>query len=525
MSERKFGLDAIVAWAKRKGFVYPGSDIYWGLANAWDYGPYGSQLKKNISDAWRKFFVIERDDMVGFDTAILAHPQTWVASWHVGTFGDFLIDDKKTGQRFRPDKLIEDYLEHTKYKIAVDTLGEKWAELMFNKITSQQREEKYKENLMNTWFRDEKTKLFEQLQEKYLKENNIPNYVPESWWAEKMYSFITEKGIKNPDTKKDADRTPIRKFNLMLSTHLGVIEDDTSKVYMRPETCQSLFTNFRNLCDTTRVRIPFGMAQIGKSFRNEITPGQFLYRTREFEQMEIEYFVENNDEKAKEAFEMRKELSMHFRKEIIQFKSDNLRFREHEKDELSHYSRGTFDVEYNYPWWWGELQGIANRGDFDLTQHQNTSGKDLQYKDPYTGDRYLPYVIEPSFGLSRTVMAVMLDCYDEEEVKEGDMRVVVRFPFAIAPVKYAVFPLMEKDEKMAELARKITHDLKKQWINVEYDGSGNIGKRYRRQDEIGTPYCITVDHDTINGDGLVTIRHRDSMAQERIAIADITQFT
>ncbi len=476
MSEQRFGLDNIVAWAKRKWFVYPGSDIYGGLANAWDYGPYGSRLKKNISDARWKFFVTERDDMVAFDTAILAHPQTWVASGHVGTFGDFLIDDKKTGQRFRPDKLIEDH-------IAV------------HGVTREQVKEKY----------------------------GVDNLIPESWGAEKMHEYIIKEGIKNPDAKKDADWTQIRKFNLMLETHLGVIADESSRVYLRPETCQSLFTNFRNLCDTTRVRIPFGMAQIGKSFRNEITPGQFLYRTREFDQMEIEYFVENKEEKAQEAFDMWKDLSMHFWKNIVQLKDDNLRFREHEQDELSHYSRGTFDVEYNYPWGWGELQGIANRGDFDLTQHQKTSGKDLQYKDPYTGERYLPYVIEPSFGLSRTVMAVMLDCYDEEEVKEGDKRVVVRFPFAIAPVKYAIFPLMEKDEKMAGIAKDISKNLRKQGINVEYDGGGNIGKRYRRQDEIGTPYCITVDHQTLE-DNTVTIRHRDSMEQERIAIDQISSF-
>lgn len=414
--------------------------------------------------------------MVAFDTAILAHPQTWVASGHVGTFGDFLIDDKKTGQRFRPDKLIEDH-------IAV------------HGVTREQVKEKY----------------------------GVDNLIPESWGAEKMHEYIIKEGIKNPDAKKDADWTQIRKFNLMLETHLGVIADESSRVYLRPETCQSLFTNFRNLCDTTRVRIPFGMAQIGKSFRNEITPGQFLYRTREFDQMEIEYFVENKEEKAQEAFDMWKDLSMHFWKNIVQLKDDNLRFREHEQDELSHYSRGTFDVEYNYPWGWGELQGIANRGDFDLTQHQKTSGKDLQYKDPYTGERYLPYVIEPSFGLSRTVMAVMLDCYDEEEVKEGDKRVVVRFPFAIAPVKYAIFPLMEKDEKMAGIAKDISKNLRKQGINVEYDGGGNIGKRYRRQDEIGTPYCITVDHQTLE-DNTVTIRHRDSMEQERIAIDQISSF-
>lgn len=310
---------------------------------------------------------------------------------------------------------------------------------------------------------------------------------------------------------------------MMLSTHLGVIEDESSKVWLRPETCQSLFTNFRNVCDTTRMRVPFGMAQIGKSFRNEITPGQFLYRTREFEQMEIEYFVENSPEKAKEAFEMWKTLSMRFWREVMKLQEANLRFREHEKDELSHYSAGTFDVEYNYPWGWGELQGIANRTDFDLTQHQKVSGKDLSYKDPYTGQRYLPWVIEPSFGLSRTVMAVMLDCYDEEQLENGETRVVVRFPFNIAPITCAIFPLMEKDEDMSAIAKDLSTTLKKQGISTDYDGSGNIGKRYRRQDEIGTPFCITIDHQT-KEDKTVTVRHRDSMAQDRMAIADLPAF-
>ncbi|AKH32992.1 Glycine--tRNA ligase [candidate division SR1 bacterium Aalborg_AAW-1] len=475
----QFPLETIVAWAKRKGFVYPNSEIYGGLANAWDYGPYGSQLKKNIADLWINYFVTQRDDMVLMDTAIIANPQTWVASGHAGAFGDALIDDKKTNQRFRADKILEDWI--SKKNITVE----------------------------------------------FLSKYEVDNLIPESWGNEKMAEVIRAEIPNNPDTGKPAEWTDARQFNLMLQTQLGVIEDATAKAYLRPETCQSLFTNFKNLTNTTRMRVPFGMAQVGKAFRNEITPGQFLYRTREFEQMEIEYFVENDLEKSKEYFEMWKELSMKFWQEQIQLKAENLRFREHEKDELSFYSAGTFDVEYNYPRGWGELQGIANRTDYDLTQHQTVSKQDLQYHDPKTGARYIPYVIEPSFGLSRTVMAVMMDCYEEETLTKQnsdgsvstDTRTVIRFPFQIAPVKYAILPLIEKNIDMVELGEKIFHKLKKQF-NCEFDLGGAIGKRYRRQDEIGTPYCICVDHQSLE-DGTVTIRDRDTMEQVRVKWEDI----
>lgn len=475
----QFPLETIVAWAKRKWFVYPNSEIYGGLANAWDYGPYGSQLKKNIADLWINYFVTQRDDMVLMDTAIIANPQTWVASGHAGAFGDALIDDKKTNQRFRADKILEDWI--SKKNITVE----------------------------------------------FLSKYEVDNLIPESWGNEKMAEVIRAEIPNNPDTGKPAEWTDARQFNLMLQTQLGVIEDATAKAYLRPETCQSLFTNFKNLTNTTRMRVPFGMAQVGKAFRNEITPGQFLYRTREFEQMEIEYFVENDLEKSKEYFEMWKELSMKFWQEQIQLKAENLRFREHEKDELSFYSAGTFDVEYNYPRWWGELQGIANRTDYDLTQHQTVSKQDLQYHDPKTWARYIPYVIEPSFGLSRTVMAVMMDCYEEETLTKQnsdgsvstDTRTVIRFPFQIAPVKYAILPLIEKNIDMVELGEKIFHKLKKQF-NCEFDLWGAIGKRYRRQDEIGTPYCICVDHQSLE-DGTVTIRDRDTMEQVRVKWEDI----
>ena len=474
-----YPLETIVAWAKRKWFVYPNSEIYGGLANAWDYGPYGSQLKKNIADLWINYFVTQRDDMVLMDTAIIANPQTWVASGHAGAFGDALIDDKKTNQRFRADKILEDWI--SKKNITVE----------------------------------------------FLSKYEVDNLIPESWGNEKMAEVIRAEIPNNPDTGKPAEWTDARQFNLMLQTQLGVIEDATAKAYLRPETCQSLFTNFKNLTNTTRMRVPFGMAQVGKAFRNEITPGQFLYRTREFEQMEIEYFVENDLEKSKEYFEMWKELSMKFWQEQIQLKAENLRFREHEKDELSFYSAGTFDVEYNYPRWWGELQGIANRTDYDLTQHQTVSKQDLQYHDPKTGARYIPYVIEPSFGLSRTVMAVMMDCYEEETLTKQnsdgsvstDTRTVIRFPFQIAPVKYAILPLIEKNSDMVELGEKIFHKLKKQF-NCEFDLWGAIGKRYRRQDEIGTPYCICVDHQSLE-DGTVTIRDRDTMEQVRVKWEEI----
>ena len=479
----KFSLENIVSWAKRKGFVYPGSIIYWGLANSWDYGPYWSILKKNIADAWRKFFVQQRDDMIGMDTAIIAHPRTWEASGHVWAFNDPMVDDKKTGQRFRADKLIEDSIEKMRkklsdYQILADietTTGLSW-------------------------------------------ENKITNLIPEAWGLDRMHKYITSYKLKNPDSWAEADWTEVRKFNLMLYTFLWPVHDDKNKAYLRPETCQSLFTNFKNILDSTRNRVPFWLAQIWKSFRNEITPGQFLYRTREFEQMEIEYFVEADPEKAKQAHEDWKQYSMDYWKNIIAIKPENLRFREHESDELSHYSAWTFDVEYKYPWGWWELQWLANRTDYDLKQHQQFSGVDMRYTDPKTWARYIPWVIEPSFGLTRTVMAVMLDCYDEETLTtkswETDKRVVIRFPKNLAPIKFAVLPLMEKDENMSALARKIFKKLTENYM-CEYDWAWNIWKRYRRQDEIWTPYCITVDHQSLE-DWTVTVRDRDSMEQTRV---------
>lgn len=472
-----FSLETIVARAKRKWFVYPNSEIYGWLANAWDYGPYGSLLRKNITDAWIKFYTVERDDVILMDTAIIAHPTTWIASGHVWGFSDALIDDKKTGQRFRADKIIEAYFE------------------------------KVRDNLND---------------EDLAKKLELPNLSPEARGNDGMYQFIIKYIPNNPDTKKPAEWTECRNFNLMLNTTLGPVADDANKVYMRPETCQSLFTDFRNVCDTTRNRIPFGLAQVGKAFRNEITPGQFLFRTREFEQMEIEYFVPADPENAMLVFEDRKKLGMEFWTQIIGISSDKLRFKDHDK--LAHYAAAATDIEFAFPRGFGEIQGIHNRTDFDLKQHQEHSKISMQYTDPKSGQRYIPRCVESSMWVGRCVMASMLAFYDEEvttkEDGSSDTRVVIRFPFALAPIKYAVMPLIEKSEEMVELSKKIVHNLRKQWFQTDLDTSGGIGKRYRRQDEIGTPYCICVDHTSLE-DGTVTVRNRDTMEQVRVKREDI----
>jgi glycyl-tRNA synthetase len=470
-----FSLETIVSWAKRKWFVYPNSEIYWGLANAWDFGPYWSLLKKNISDLWIKHFVQERDDIVFMDTAIIAHPTTWQASWHLASFADALIDDKNTGQRFRADKIIEDFFEKNREWLNDEDLAEK------------------------LW---------------------VTNLSPESWGNEWMRDFIVKNIPNNPETWKPANWTECRNFNLMLDTHLWPVANDSSKVYMRPETCQSLFTNFRSILDSTRMRIPFWLAQTWKAFRNEITPGQFLYRTREFEQMEIEYFVENDENKAMETYEQRKKDSMEYRTKVIEINPENLRFKDHEK--LAHYAAAAVDIEYRYPRWFGEIQGVHSRTDFDLKQHQDTSGKDMQYSDPFTGKRYIPRCVEASWWLGRSVMVTMLEFYDEENLENGESRVVVRFPKQLAPVKFAVLPLVKKDEKQVEIAEKIFKDLSKKF-KCEYDDWGAIGKRYRRQDEIGTPFCITVDPQSVE-DWTVTIRDRDSMQQKRVKIEELEWF-
>jgi glycyl-tRNA synthetase len=448
-------MEKVVALCKRRAFVYPGSEIYGGLANTWDYGPYGSQLKKNIKDFWWSTFVKRRRDIVGLDSAILMNPKVWEASGHVGNFSDPLMDCKNCKERIRGDKLIE------------ENLG---LEAAVGKSL------------------DEVTKI--------VKENNL----------------------KCPKCGK-TDFTEARSFNLMFKTHQGVTEETAQAIYLRPETAQGIFVNFKNIIQTSRQRIPFGIAQIGKAFRNEITPGNFTYRTREFEQMEIEYFISPDDKKAiKKSFDDWKKVCKKWYLDLG-VKEKNLRYREHDKDELSHYSSMTFDIEYKFPFGWGELMGIAYRGDFDLAQHEKFSEKDLKYTDPQTNKKYLPHVIEPSFGTDRATLITLLDAYDEDEVG-GENRVVMRFDPKIAPIKAAIFPLMKKPE-LIKLAQKIFNELNLDY-DLEYDEAGAIGKRYRRQDEIGTPFCITIDFDSLD-DKKVTLRDRDTTKQKRVEITKLPE--
>lgn len=448
-------MEKIVSLSKRRGFVFPGSEIYGGFANTWDYGPYGAQLKKNIKDFWWKTFVQKRDDIVGLDSSILMNPRIWEASGHVGNFTDPLMDCKNCKERIRGDKLIEDKL-------------------------------------------------------------GIEAAVGKS--LEEIGQIIKDNGLKCPKCGK-ADFTDARSFNLMFKTHQGVIEETASAVYLRPETAQGIFVNFKNIIQNCRQKPPFGIAQIGKAFRNEITPGNFTFRTREFEQMEIEYFVSPNEkDEIKKKFDEWKQQCWQWYLDLG-IKKDSLRYREHEKDELSHYSSMTFDIEYQFPFGWGELMGLAYRGCFDLSQHQEYSGENLEYTDPQTNEKYLPHVIEPSFGADRTTLITLLDAYDEDEVG-GESRTVMRFDPKIAPIKAAVFPLIKKPE-LQTLSQNIYKDLQNEFA-VDYDESGAIGKRYRRHDEIGTPFCITVDFDSIE-DKKVTLRERDSTKQERVSIDGIKE--
>jgi glycyl-tRNA synthetase len=449
-------MEKIVALAKNRGFVYPGSDIYGGLANAWDYGPLGVELKNNVKRAWWKKFVQENPYNVGVDCAILMNPQVWVASGHVGGFSDPLIDCKDCKTRHRADKLIEDWNKENDIAISVD-----------------------------------------------------------GWKNEQLMDYIKEKGVKCPDCGS-ANFTEIRKFNLMFKTFQGVTEDSKTEIYLRPETAQGIFVNFKNVQRTTRRKIPFGIGQIGKSFRNEITPGNFIFRIREFEQMELEFFCEPG--KDLEWFAYWKDFC---HKWLLNFgiKDESLKLRDHNKEELSHYSNATTDIEFKFPFGWGELWGIADRTDFDLKQHMEHSRDDLSYFDPATNEKYVPYCIEPSLGADRVTLAFLCDAYDEEEVAEGDVRTVLRFHPAIAPVKIAVLPL---SKKLGDDAYKVYEALTKNYV-CEYDETGSIGKRYRRQDEIGTPFCITYDFDSQN-DGSVTIRDRDTMQQVRIRIDELEAY-
>ncbi len=487
-------LDTIVAWAKRRGFAYPGSDIYGGLANAWDLGPYGTEIKRNIEHIRWKYFIQERDDIIGLDSQILMNPKVWESSGHVWGFSDPLVDCKKCKSRERADKLIEDWIVKKK-------------EFMKKNPTTPEHQT------------DTDACILIEFKHKYW----IQNLTPEARTFEQQTAVLNWENIKCPKCWA-CDRTEPKKFNLMFKTQQGIVEWEWTDIYLRPETAQGIFVNFRNVLDTTRSRIPFGIGQIGKSFRNEITPGNFMFRVREFMQMEIEYFVENDEKIGLEAFEMWKETSKKRWKEEIGITEDKMRFRDHDKDELSFYSKGTCDVEYLFPRGWWELQWIAYRTDYDLKQHMQYSGKDMQYNDPYTGKRYVPHCIEPSRWLTRAILTALIDAYDEEKYTDGNgneqTRIVARFHKNVAPIKFAIIPLVKKDEKIVGFAENLYKKLSKNYM-CEFDDSWNIGKCYRRQDEIGTPYCITVDHQTIE-DGTVTLRDRDTMQQKRIKPEEIS---
>ena len=454
-------MDKVVALAKNRGFVYSGSEIYGGLANTWDYGPIGVELKNNVKKAWWRKFVQESKYNVGLDAAILMNPKTWVASGHVGGFADPLIDCKSCKARFRADKMIEDYLH----------------------------------------------------------EQGIEDVNVDGWDNAKLEGFIAEKGIVCPECGK-TDFTNIRQFNLMFKTFQGVTEDSKAELFLRPETAQGIFVNFKNVQRTSRKKLPFGIAQIGKSFRNEITPGNFTFRTREFEQMELEFFCKPGTDL--EWHEYWKEYCKNFLLSL-NMKAENFRLRDHDPEELSHYSNATTDIEYLFPFGWGELWGIADRTDFDLRQHSEHSGQELNYVDPETNEKYIPYCIEPSLGADRVTLAFLCEAYDEEVLTDAngkeDVRTVLRFHPALAPYKAAVLPLAKK---LSHVATPIYEELSKYFM-VDYDEAGSIGKRYRREDEIGTPFSICVDFDTEN-DGCVTIRDRDTMDQVRIPVSEVRKY-
>ena len=456
MEQTKKTMEKIVALCKNRGIVYPGSEIYGGLANSWDFGPLGVELKNNIKKAWWKKFVQESKYNVGLDSAIIMNKETWVASGHLKGFADPLMDCKSCKTRHRADKLIEDYAA----------------------------------------------------------ENGLSDN-PGGWTNAQLMDYIKEHQIACPNCGSH-DFTDIRQFNLMFKTFQGVTEDSTSELYLRPETAQGIFVNFKNVARTTRKKMPFGVAQIGKSFRNEITPGNFIFRIREFEQMELEFFCRPSTDL--EWFAYWKDYCANFLYSLGMNK-EYLRLRDHSAEELCFYSKATTDFEYLFPFGWGELWGIADRTDYDLTQHQNHSGESMEFFDDVTGEKYVPYVIEPSLGADRVTLAFLVDAYDEEEIGEKDVRTVMHFHPALAPIKAAVLPL---SKKLGDKAEEVRAMLAKRFM-VDYDESGSIGKRYRRQDEIGTPFCITYDFDSEN-DGCVTVRDRDTMEQERIKIEDLVSY-
>ena len=459
MENTKKTMDKIVALCKGRGFIFAGSEIYGGLANTWDYGPLGVEFKNNVKRAWWKKFVQENPYNVGLDAAILMNPQTWVASGHLAGFSDPLMDCRECHERFRADKLIEDYCasEGTTLEKPIDAMTQ-----------------------------------------------------------DEMKAFIEEHRVPCPTCGKH-NFTDIRQFNLMFKTFQGVTEDAKNTVYLRPETAQGIFTNFVNVQRSTRRKIPFGIGQIGKSFRNEITPGNFIFRVREFEQMELEFFCKPGTDL--EWFGYWRNFCREFLLGLG-MREENLRLRDHSPEELCFYSKATTDFEFLFPFGWGELWGVADRTDYDLTRHQTVSGQSMEYFDQETGEKYIPYVIEPSLGVERSVLAFLVDAYDEEEIGEGDTRVVLHLHPALAPVKCAVLPL---SKKLADDAMPLYGELSKV-MNCEFDYSGSIGKRYRRQDEIGTPFCVTYDFDTKENDGCVTVRDRDTMQQVRMPLSEVKAY-
>lgn len=464
---QKIEMKDLVNLCQARGFVYQWSEIYGWLANSWDYGPYGSLLKENIKNLWIKEFVQKRDDMVLQDSAILMNSQVWVASGHVWGFSDPLIDDKNTKERFRADKLLEDLIESS---------SDKWEYL--------------------------KTKYW------------VPNLIPESWDMQKQTEVMRWEQVLNPNTKKPWDWTDVKKFNLMYKTFQWVNEDTASTIYLRPETAQWIFVNFANVLRTSRRKLPFWVAQIGKAFRNEITPGNFIFRTREFEQMEIEYFCEPGTDL--DIFEKWKENCKNFLVNVIWLDENNLRFRDHEKDELSHYSKATTDIEFMFPFGWGELQWIADRTDFDLKSHMTESKQDLTYFDPVNNKKFIPYVVEPSIWLTRLFLAVLTNAYTVDEQNE---RIYLKFEPRIAPIKVAILPVVKK---IWDLAKNIYKQVSEEFV-CEYDEVWTIGKRYARMDEIGVPFCVTVDSNNYE-EGNVTVRFRDSTEQEIIKNSDLNNF-
>lgn len=449
-------MEKLVALCKSRGFVYPGSEIYGGLANAWDYGPLGVELKNNVKKTWMKKFVQESKYNVGLDAAILMNPKTWVASGHVGGFSDPLIDCKNCKTRHRADKLIED-----------------WAH-----------------------------------------ENN-KDMVADGMTDEEMINFIKENNIVCPKCGEQ-NFTPIRKFNLMYKTYQGVTEDSSSEIYLRPETAQGIFVNFKNVLRTTRRKLPMGIGQVGKSFRNEITPGNFIFRIREFEQMELEFFCKPGTDM--EWFEYWRAFCKNWLLSLG-MKEEKIRLRDHSPEELCFYSKGTTDIEFAFPFGWGELWGIADRTDYDLKQHAQYSGEDFTYLDQETGEKFVPYCVEPSLGCDRVTLAFLCNAYEEQEIAEGDVRTVLHLHPALAPYKVAVLPL---SKKLSEKAEEVYAKLSKNFM-CDYDEAGSIGKRYRREDEIGTPYCVTIDFDTLE-DECVTIRDRDTMEQVRVKIDELESY-